>query len=63
MNEVIMPDEFNFISNINTLTTGLIYQAKKVNNKFVITWDLNGKCEEKITKVYHYLKHRDWVIQ
>ena len=66
MLEFIMPNTFDFYSKVNELTKGQKYSAKRIGDIFVITWSLNGKdtlsYEEKITKVYYYLKRGDWII-
>lgn len=55
-----LPDKFDFISNINTLTKGMVYHAERIltTNNVKITWSLDGKriSEDKENVISFYKK-------
>lgn len=63
-NSVYMPDEFDFVSTINPF--GVTYHARRMGNKFALSWELpdeaTGHDEEKVTRMYHRLKRGDYRI-
>ena len=57
-------EEFNFISNVNTITKGEIYHAKKIaDNSYAITM-INSSGEWNMTKkqIEKGIRNKDFVI-
>ena len=65
---IILPNKFDFISNINSLTKGMVYHAERIgiSDGIKITWSIDGKriCEDKenVRAVYKKINDGRYVI-
>jgi len=69
VNEVtVMPNEFDFKSNNNSLCTDIIYHAKRkgIGDNYIITWNADNKRVYSeimyYKKMYGKLKYGEFVI-
>lgn len=65
---IILPNKFDFISNINSLTKGMIYHAERIGmtDGIKITWSIDGEGisedKEHVKAVYKKINDGRYVI-
>lgn len=65
---IILPNKFDFISNINSLTKGMVYHAERIGmtDAIKITWSVDGKRisedKENVRAVYKKVNSGRYVI-
>ena len=65
---IILPNKFDFISNINSLTKGMVYHAEQIgiSDGIKITWSMDGERisedKENVRAVYNKINDGRYVM-